>query len=600
MRVIVAHPLYAGRYAGRGLHWIYADERLDAYERIAAALGEDARWLPARAFQEAVARLQPEFVAWTDVNVMHSDISDVLLTPLHRNPFSNNLLLHLTWLSLLSESADTSDTLLVFTESAALASAIENVSRARTWHCRRIGGLAMALGQIKLRLLGCVKLCYEFGTVLVRMFLSRLSLRADHLARCRQVELLIDSYFYRESLGNDANFRDKHLPGLVDWYRDQGIKVAIYPFFIHIPIAYLPTVYSRMQVSETVCVPWERFVAPPEAVRAVLRCLSFGTARGGIAQTFRGIDVARLVSSLRFQAATTGLYPLLLAQAPRQLYAAGVKPKVFLDWYENQPLDKANAAGFSRHQPDCRLVALRQYALYPNFANLYTTDREVAAGVCPPETWVSGRGFIPMLRRHDHLSSYRIVPALRYAGLPAKDCVRGKRDLVVALTHSGEESLAILAMVFPAIERCAGMFAAVRIKPHPDFPLARFREQLWRRWSWAATVPWLHWESCPMRELINEARVMVTAGTSAALEALCSCVPVILAGRRAGLDMNPLIGADPRIWTVAYDPADVERALTAWSTNDPLPAAEAEAISEAVRADFFEPIDEKRMRAFLP
>lgn len=599
MPLIVAHPDCMPRFGGQGLRWVYADEQLSVYESIAESLGEGFRLVSAREFQHAASELQPEFIEWTDAHINHSDVADALLTPLHRNPFGNNLLLHLTWLTLIAARGDTVTDLLVFTESAALARTIRDICHERNWAFRQVGRLRMMAVWSKARFRACTKLGYEGITALIRMALSRATLGPTHIARCRDADILVDTYFYTDSLQADGIFRDKHLPGLVDWYRSQSRKPAVYPFFIHIPLKNLLAVYARMRDSATLFVPWERFVGPGQVVASVLRCLAYGTGSQPGALAFRNVAVARLVASLRFQAATAGLYPMLLARAPQRLHAYGVRPKYFLDWFENQPLDKANAIGFSALQSGCRVVGLRQYALYPNFANLYTTDREVAAGTCPPETWVSGRALIDMLRRHDHCSKFRVVPALRYAGLYSMHQSSGRRnDLLIVLTHSGEESMAILTMAFPVLERAAALFAAVRIKAHPDFPVANFIDSLERRWPWIRSASWIHWESRSMDQLLGDTRLAITAGTSAALEALCRGVPVIMIGRQAGLDINPLTKADERLWTTVYDCSELERAICNWSPAHPVAHAELMAISTIIRGEYFEEVSHHTLQSF--
>lgn len=103
-----------------------------------------------------------------------------------------------------------------------------------------------------------------------------------------------------------------------------------------------------------------------------------------------------------------------------------------------------------------------------------------------------------------------------------------------------------------------------------------------------------------MDDLLRDARMMVSAGTSAALEAVCRGVPVILIGRQAGLDMNPLSEVDGRLWTLAYDSADVARAIGEWSPAHPLCLAERVAMGEAILVEYFEPSSEAGMAAFDP
>ncbi len=602
MRVTVAHPDCALQFSGRGVPWVYADERLSRYESIVGSLGEQYRFIQAKDFQKAAARLQPYFVKWSDEQVCHEDIADVLLTPLHRNPFGNNLLLYLTWLTLIADRRDRAETeLLIFTESIALARTIEKFCKTMVWEMRLLGRWRMSVGWARGRVRACIKLGYDLLSVLLRMLLSRQVFRSNHLARCAKVDILIDAYFYADSLAANGEYHDKHLPGLVSWYQDHGFSPAVYPYFIRITLSNLPELYKRMRDSSTLFVPWERFITLGHVLKTAVRCLAYGLKSNAGRLIYREVDVTPLVSSLRFDAATAGMNAMLLERSPQGLYSHGIRPKYYLDWFENQPIDKACAIGFTAGQPDCKIFGLRQYALSPNFASLYTTDSEVSYGNCPQESWVVGSEAMEKLSQYDHVSKYRIVPALRYASLYERTNQYGNQnDLVIVLTHSREETTAILAMVFPVLECIAELFGVVRIKPHTDYPVSSFIKALSQRFPRVVSASWLVWESRAMNLVLSDARIAITSGSSSALEALCCGVPVILAGRNAGLDINPLADLDERVWKIAYRPDDVKRAMIEWSPSHPLSSEMLLAIGYDIRSRFFEPVNEETMRAYIP
>jgi hypothetical protein len=144
------------------------------------------------------------------------------------------------------------------------------------------------------------------------------------------------------------------------------------------------------------------------------------------------------------------------------------------------------------------------------------------------------------------------------------------------------------------------LFSKVIVKPHGDFAGERLHRELAERWPWAVAVSWLSWESRPVDDLAQEARLMVSAGTSAGLEAVCRGVPVILIGRRAGLEMNPLAEVDRRFWTIVYDAGELERVILDWTPAHPVAQAERIALGKAIRADYFEPVNEHTMQAYSP
>ncbi len=94
--------------------------------------------------------------------------------------------------------------------------------------------------------------------------------------------------------------------------------------------------------------------------------------------------------------------------------------------------------------------------------------------------------------------------------------------------------------------------------------------------------------------------MVVTAGTSAAVEAACMGIPVIVVGRPAGLDMNPLGAVDERLWHLVYDGEELSAAVGRWTPAHPLLLAERIKLGGAIRDATFEPVTDEGMRAFLP
>lgn len=75
------------------------------------------------------------------------------------------------------------------------------------------------------------------------------------------------------------------------------------------------------------------------------------------------------------------------------------------------------------------------------------------------------------------------------------------------------------------------------------------------------------------RELIRRlpaAKAVVTSGSSTALEAVCQGILVVLIGRQAGLNFNPLEGVDSRMWAIVYTPEDLGEVIARKFSEDQL------------------------------
>lgn len=598
-RIIVAHPRQHTYFVRGKSAWLYADEKLARYDRIRSSLGNERLFITPQQFQHAAQLLVADFISWADEQIPIDDPVEWLLTPFHRNPFSGNLLLHICWLRLLAINSQERE-VIVFTESIGLARSCAALCNDSGWEFVWRGKPRFFLHWLKVNLRSSAKLAYD----VLRSYVGWLGawgiLGKGHFEKFRSIELLIDAYLYTDSISKEGSFADKHLPGLYEWYRENGIPAAVYPFPVGISLYKYPKLFYQMKACSVPMLPFELLLRLGDIPRMAIECLRRGL-RSGSRHQFANVDVSALVAGERFRAATSGMLPLLLAIAPSRLHDSGIKPRWLLDWFENQPIDRANAVGFDKAQ--CRVLALRLYSIYPMFASLFTTDREVLAGVCPREAWVSGAVMEAQLNCHDKLTRYARVPALRYEHLYRLETERPTPPtqgtaLVLLLTHSEEESLAILDCALGALMLLPTCLQQVIVKPHPDFGLTRLRKVIAQRWPWALNNDRFRWETGPVRTILSEAEVIISAGTSAAIEAICQGIPVILIGRKAGLDMNPLTGADARIWKMVYEAEDLASVLREWAPVHPLPLENRLEIGLDIRRRNYEPSTPQSLALF--
>ncbi len=599
MELTVVHPR-AIHCCKPGSHWLYADEKLAVYSRVAAVFSGSAAFMEPRDFQEAALELRPAFVRWVDENLEGRAAEHWILTPLHKNPSGNNLLLYLVWLKQLAARSSTDDKVVVVTQSRGLMRTLQRFS-AQHGIVFSLHGRAHFMFTRSVILLKAIgKFGYDVLQATCRKALAGFYLTSDYVLRLRGIELLVDSFLTDKDVSQSGSYRNPYFPGLVAWYQERGIRAAHYPVLYEVPLARLGSLYRRLSRSEELFVPFERFIKLSDLIVALGQCLKNAFfPRSPRVTPFRGLDVNPLVQELRIAAAAVGLFPLLLLKAPTRLAACGIAPKWVIDWFENQPIDRANCAGFSRAPFPCKVVGVKQYPLYPNFTSLFATSAEIRAGVGPKDQWVCGPVFMDPAREFDDIGSYRVVPALRYAHLHVQEGVeRQERDLLVILTHSREESLGILAQVIAVVPEIARFFERMVVGLHSDAGITT--AEIHRRWPEAFFRQLLVSAQGETNQFLSTARVAVTGGTSKAVEAICCGIPVVLIGRRAGLDLTPLLSADTRLWNTAYGPEELRSAMKAWLPTHPISLGERITIGNRLRTEYFWPATEATMQAFDP
>jgi hypothetical protein len=597
----VIHPSCVERVRLGPGPWLYADEDCAAFARVRHVLqGREPLVAPAE-LQEVVASLRKDIVSWVDENLTGLSGEEWILSPLYKNPFATNVVLHLCWLRVIANAAGDRETgreVVVVTRSLALLETIRRLCADRHIGLRCVGARRFRLEHAIRNGKGVVRTLLRTTAFLYRIHLVRWILGSEYKRRLAATDLLLGMFLLEGDLSPTGEFNDRrYFPGLLGWYASRGFRPSVYPACFEIPFTRWASLYRRIRASAQAFIPFELFVTPGDLARSCWVCARKAFRRQRPLTPFLGIDVSPLGWVPQFRTALDSLLPILLLDAPRRMYHAGVRPKWFITWFENQPFEKATTLAFERMQPRCRVVAVRQYSFIRNWLSQYTTAAEIKAGVSPGENWICGRALRDEAAMYDDTELYRIVPALRYAHLfRSNGRAQEGQSLGVLLTHSWAESLHILHSVLDVVRETAGAFDAVRVRPHPSCGIDALRSALADRKDEAQH---LCWESGRFEELLHASRLIVSAGTSAALEAVCAGIPVVIIGKPAGLTMNPLEAVDRRLWRVANTLEELRAVLAAW-TPHPMSLAERTALGRQIRDARFEPVTEETMMRFLP
>ncbi|MGH8670855.1 MAG: hypothetical protein ACREUA_02305, partial [Burkholderiales bacterium] len=453
MKLTVAHPVSLRSCDRLHGYWVYADDDLEAYSKVKSHFGSALQPLVAPdEFQAEASRLHRPFIEWVDRNLAGSPSEDWITTPLYKNPSNNNFFLHAAWLAIIKNALTHGrGPLLIVTRSLGLAMTLKSFCKENGVAYEAIGPAALALGRGRSNFRAWMGFGFNMLQLVYRLVLARLIFGRDYRQRLTELDVLVDTYLFESDFTDDNRFCDRYFPGLIKWYSKRGFQAASYPYLYRIPISKLSLTYRKMKASSTLFVPIELFLTVTDLFYAAWKCACAAGRRGRLAEpVFLDVNLGPLIKHLRLQTALWGLYPMLLMLAPRRLGASGIRPKWLVEWYENQPKDKASQIGFKEIGSPCRVIATRQYPPHPYYLSLYTTTAEVAAGVAPNENWVCGEASIQIMSMYDSKGKYRAVPALRYAHLYDEISeIKSEKNLLILLSYAQNDSLGILSSVIP-------------------------------------------------------------------------------------------------------------------------------------------------------
>lgn len=597
MRLILAHPAALGASRGESCCWIYGDSDGAVFSSVEQQLAGCPRRVTPERFQECATELADSYVLWCDEQIRRAGGSDEwVLSPYSRNPFETNQFVHLIWLYLLGRLEPPPEPLMIVTSSPHFATAVESLAIERGWQHRRLGATNFVLATLKYRLHAIARFTRDMAQVLWRWWATRRYVSL-HTNRGHAADTVVVGYCHGDEVDRDGNFNSRYLPGLAEFLMNAGARVVFFPIYSGIPLRRFS---NFLQTSSRSRIPFlwpEAYWSIGDILCAAIACWRRTLAGNCEPERFLDLPTRELVAGQQWRSALGGLYALLIGKTPENLAKRRIVPGIVMEWFENQPVGRASALGWARAK--CRHVSLRQYASFRLFTNLRVTSAQLDDSSCPSEEWVCGAQHVGYYSRYAPHIKIKIVPALRYQHLYRLPEIREEGvELLVLLTHSRSESLEILNMTLSAL---GGFEAAkgipLRIKPHPDHSIDE-----WASWLAKSEFHMLEGVEFVRSKLDNcllNARLAVSSGSGAAIEAVCEGIPVIWVGRQAGLEANPLEDMDARMWTKVYDVEQMRSTFQAWLPSHPLRFRERVRIGRELRDRYFSKVDDESMRTFL-
>jgi hypothetical protein len=398
------------------------------------------------------------------------------------------------------------------------------------------------------------------------------------------------------SFGKDRAFRDRYFPGLDDWLAARGASTLTIPVLANLPGTYR-SAWRRLRVTN------RRFLAPERYYR--VSDYLFTLREAGRAAQMPGkspmrlgrLDVSRLFAAERRRRVFDpgSLEVILSARLPLRLAESGLEPELMIDPFENMIPEKALILGMRRHLPRTKLVGFQHGALYPMLLCNFVTHGEAAFAPMPDRVVCNGDLFREILVR-EGLPADRAVagPSLRYAHLWESHRDQDDRHAVVLvpLPLTMREAVELLVKVRLAFAH--EEHVQVRLKPHPMSQPAPFLRiaQLERLPTNFTCV------DGPMDAALAGAAVVLGIASSSLYEALAAGKPVVVVGRDAALDLNPLAWHED-LAAVFVEPEAIRAETARLLSLSPDELAAYRRRADQVLRSSFNPVTPEAMRVFV-
>lgn len=405
---------------------------------------------------------------------------------------------------------------------------------------------------------------------------------------------LVATLLNHQSFGPDGRYRDTYFGDLPGRLAAAGRR----PLVLGPITADFSRTLRRLALvaDHPPVVPWEYFLGPRGLAGALVRALSvrlFGLKPKG-SMVFCGRDVAALVEAeLREDAASSRLFSNLCFDGAMRA-ALRTFPAESLHYpFENRAWERMLILAFRESVPGAPVVGYQHASLTPNHLNFVLGAGE--AELLPLPDRIATMGEVTretMLKRGRFPSGLLETScALRQAAASAPRTGPGaSRRVLVTLATGVAQYAAALRLLDEAF---SGGGPEIRLRPHPEFPLAAGLAL-----SGPVRFAFSDDAGRPLEEALAWADVVVYVSSTLGFEAARLGIPVVRLTLDDFLSTDPLEGFDAMRWT-AGDGTGLRRALAEIAAlGEPaLDARRAEARAYGER--YFRLIDERGLAPLL-
>jgi surface carbohydrate biosynthesis protein (TIGR04326 family) len=283
---------------------------------------------------------------------------------------------------------------------------------------------------------------------------------------------------------------------------------------------------------------------------------------------------------------------------PKRLAAKQVRVDIMIDEFENMVTDKLLNLGFRKYSPQTKIVGFQHGALFPLLLCNFVTAAEAKFAPLPDRVVCNGEFFRSVLVNEGLPARLvRVGPALRYDHLSQLVSDRGsvkraKGNVLVPLPLVLDSAVELLTKVLSAVESVKGVRVLLKVHPMSS------AESLLRSAKVTGLPPNVEFVSGTMAELLEQSALVIALSSSTVHEALAAGVPVLVVGREAALDINPL-GWYADLKNVVRSAEELRTSVIRMLSLSPAALEAYRVQAQQLLSSSFAPVNDRNLSAFV-
>jgi len=429
--------------------------------------------------------------------------------------------------------------------------------------------------------------------ILCKWFIS--SFWKINLIRDRNL-FLIDTFVYSGNNGqgtiNNGIYNDRYYPNLLKYTSDENESEILYIPTLLIDNKFLSTFIKLLKQ--------KKFLTKEPFIKSfdwlILLILPLRKINlEGINSKFKRYDIIDFIrDELLFNKfSISKLISGINYKFVKRLSSRNISIQGFIEWYENQVIDRGMILGLRKYFPDVKVCAYQGFVVCPNY-NFYIapTKFEIDHLLAPHLIAVTGKCLLNEPKRNYNIKTI-VAPAFRFQHLYNNRIKFPDIDKVTILMPFSiclKSSLSNLKLLTGAVKSsvCTNQ-AVIVVKMHPAFSTEGVKNQI-KKIDCQIQI-----SDEEINLVLQKTNILVGSATSACVEALVYNITVIIIANNSGITSNPIPGKYLNQCKIVYGADDLTEHISAWYKNKPERLVEKTEILE----DCFQEVNQNSLEAFL-
>lgn len=367
---------------------------------------------------------------------------------------------------------------------------------------------------------------------------------------------LVDNFIFKDSFGKDGYFYDRYYSGFDKYLSlEEQNQVWFSPTLIDIrnPIDFVKIII-RSKKSKFNFIFEESWLTISDLINSLFSSLNASKKIKKIPD-YEGLDLSPLIKeNLKKDIFSPGFAKAMNKyQYFRRIKNRGIKINGFLNWFENQTIDRAFNLSAKKFYPDVLTIGYQGY-IFPKYElHKNPIDLEIKLNTIPNSLALISEREIEKRKRFSSNINFFLAPALRYEYLENIQYKKPDNDLILfPLPIDINQSIQLVNFAHK-IDRFFDKKVEIVLKCHPKFSIKEFKLLV----PTSKNDKFIFSEG-RIEKLLSKASLVVSSASTVCIEAASLGIPVAIISNSSGITRNPLPApSENDLWATIYNESDL-------------------------------------------